>query len=54
MIKNYPGIDESNHGKYPEIFVAAHSEIESDLHEERYDKIRENTNILQLPGKKNI
>ena len=39
----YVGIDESNHGRYPEIYVAAYSNFESDTEDmlkPEYPKIR--------------
>ncbi len=36
----YMGVDESNHGRYPEIFVAAFSSLKKDINPLKFKKIR--------------
>ena len=40
MVLGYLGIDESNHGRYPEIFVGVHSTIAKDKRKGEFPKIR--------------
>ena len=40
MVLGYLGIDESNHGRYPEIFVGVYSTITKDKRKSEFSKIR--------------
>ena len=42
MVLGYLGIDESNHGRYPEIFVGVYSTITKDKKKNEFSKIRRN------------
>ena len=42
----YVGIDESNHGRFPEYFVAAFSQIRSDISQGSFEKVRVDHNQL--------
>ena len=53
--RGYLGIDESNHGRWPEIFVAVYSKFYQDIveHEKQLSKIRRNGSSAVLPIVKN-
>lgn len=44
------GVDESNHGRFPEIFVAVFSRLEKDILEKKFIKKRGNSNPLKSLG----
>jgi hypothetical protein len=48
--RGYLGIDESNHGRSPEIYVAVYSRCVSDLERKRLGKKRREVDILELLG----
>jgi hypothetical protein len=53
--RGYLGIDESNHGRWPEIFVAVYSKFYQDIveHEKQLSKVRRNGSSAVLPVVKN-
>ncbi len=49
----YVGIDESNHGRFPEIFVAVFSTFDSDIEERSFKKSRRNhKNLMRRLGRR--
>jgi len=52
--RGYLGIDESNHGKYPEIFVAVYSDDIEDIKKTKLYKKRDHENIFSVLGERDF
>jgi len=52
MKKRYLGIDESNHGRYPEVFVGVCSSFDSDITPTRLSKHRVESSIEKIIGQR--